>query len=956
MDLTNLLAHWRLEEDGATSRVDAHGSRSLTANSSPGSAAGKLGNAVDFSGIGSTQSLSRGDAAFGFGNTDFEFNGWVKFDTLASGMPVFFSSGAVTWCYKLYTNGTVMRFTVSSNGSSWAADVASTVTLSTGVWYFFRCWHDSVGDVIGIRINDETPVTAAHSAGTFTGSFLEVGRRTDGSTVLLDGKVDSLSVWGRVLTAPECEHIYQSGNGLDYPWPGFSVPVALDDFLKCPTLTPIVLAQVTVGIWARNWLVDGTLTNSFKVSATRTDARGKVFSLNLTSVRWNLTTLLTLQTSAANVNTTPGSWYSDGTILWVRPPSGQNIFTNTVQAFATFYFSHTARVLNEVFWEPRMSSVPNLSQRIEALFGGVGQIGGGSMALFNHDGYFNEMQDFQWHHGSVVLRLGVDFPHGRVMEWADYQTIATWSVREWRRDETMFTLNLEEPKAKIKTKVPFTFFDRTTYPNIEDSTVGKPIPVAYGRLLGIKPTLIDPGLKKFKVAGHAIKSFDGVRLKLNREEVRTFMVPTGDWLPYQGAAFRYYLANEEAINVTFNTTSLADENSPEDVVATPGSWGTSENFVYLNPPSGQSIHSGAYAITAKNTVESFATTNFASVNAALAEFTLGNDWAIGTEVSVDFRGKPNADNSVMENPSDIVLDLLTSVGETSIDSTSFTMAKACFQIGTDENGNLVHRMRPAVYLDEAREVLSTIGLINELTGCFLYSDELGRFHMGAFTPEQGEPLKVYNDLDLLDFEEMTDSEETFSKYITRFEERLQDDFAQVETVERAAFQFIAGQPNPVVEERTVELSEERDAEYWTQRQLGMRGEPLKLFTLRLPWNALMRRPGEQVRIESSARQLDQVFEVLEVRRDLSARQVTMVVGNLRNWKDEPGFWVADSDVLPSRFAAHASYLAGNLFWDNARQLDPDIQLWCRQNVGYWCDENGFANSTIADAFLPSVWV
>lgn len=957
MDLSNLLSHWRMEENLGAVRTDAHGGNGLQTNGSPGVVAGKVGSwSADFN--GTTQYLYNFGAIFHPGNVDWEINGWVKFDTLAANKPVIFGGGLAAKSYLLYTDGASLIFSVSVDGATYAASVTSAVALSTGVWYFFRCWHDAGNDQIGIKVNTEAQVTTSHSTGVFTdvfpNNYLTVAVRFD-VVQRLDGQVDSLSFWTRVLSDIEGQCVYNSGTGLDYPWPCVTagVPaISFFDAITRPTITPIVLAEVTVGIWCRAWVVDGTLTNSYKVSARREDARGASFALNITAVKWNLTTELTQQASAAAVNSNAGSWFSDGTDLWVRPVSG-SIFDATVQAFATFYFSQNARVLNDKFWEPRLSSVPNLSQRIEATFGGVGQIGGGAIALFNHDGFFNDMQDFQWHHGTVTLRLGIDLPN-QIMDWQDYQVIATWNVKGWRRDETQFTLGLIEPKAKVKTKLPFAFFDRATYPNIEDSVVGKPIPIAYGRLYGVEPILISPGAKTFKVAGHAIKSFDGVRIKTSREETRTITTAVGDWQPYSGAVYRYYLTGEEPVNVTFNAASLADQNSIADVLATTGSWGVEDNYIYVNPTSGETIASGVYAIAAKRTAETFITANFASLDAANGQFTMGADWAVGTDVSVDFRGKVDAGGVLIENPADIVLDLLTTVGETNVDAASFATAAAIFDIGLDENGGIVTRSRPSVYLEEASEVLEIIGRINDVAGCYLYSDELGRFHFGAFQPEPGESLSAYSDLDMLDFEEMTDADELPSKFVTKYQERKQDGYAQIDTFEELDSQYIAGQAQPVVEENTVELSETEDAMYWTRRQSLMRGFPKKLFTLHLPWNALLRRPGEQIKILSDARALDEVFEVLEVRRDLGNKQVTLVVGNLRNYADTPGFWVDDAALLPSRFQGLAGYGAGLLNWNSA--WDAEIKKWARQNVGYWTDANGFAATADADSFLPSVWI
>jgi hypothetical protein len=44
-----------------------------------------------------------------------------------------------------------------------------------------------------------------------------LGRNED-SLAWLDGRLDSVSIWKRMLTAAERTQLYNSGNGLDYPF------------------------------------------------------------------------------------------------------------------------------------------------------------------------------------------------------------------------------------------------------------------------------------------------------------------------------------------------------------------------------------------------------------------------------------------------------------------------------------------------------------------------------------------------------------------------------------------------------------------------------------------------------------------------------------------------------------------------------------------------------------------
>jgi hypothetical protein len=702
-----------------------------------------------------------------------------------------------------------------------------------------------------------------------------------------------------------------------------------------PTAGVVILAEISCGIHFRAWVVDGTYTNTYKVTTDRP----------ITSVKWNLTTALTIRASAALVDANAGSFYWDGATLWVRPVSG-SIFDATVQGFTTFYFANRLKILSNVVYEPRLISAPNLSQRIEAVFGGVGQIGGGNISLANADGYFDAMQDYQWDAGAVTLKVGIDLP-GNAMAIGDYETLATWIPEDWSRDAERFELKVIESKARLKSKLPFEFYTRDDYSNIDDEETGKPIPIAYGHRYGIKPTLIDPGAKQFKIAGHVIKELSAVRLQRDREEFNTETVT--DWYLYSGDVYRFYISDVEVTTVKFDGATLLAKDSLEDVEATDGTWIQQENYLYVHPSAGETMTSGTYTIEHKKSVTEWADSNFASVDLANGEFTLGDDYTIGQSVSVDLRGKTDVTNAI-----DIIEDILTLVGETNLDAASFTAASGLLETGIDDNGNPVVIRQVGIYLQDPDEVLTIIGDILAAINGYMFSDASGQYHVGIFEPTPGESLPRYTDADLLDFEELTENQSNISTVQATFQPRVEDDYQQHEVTEETALQYIHSQPSPVVKEVESILTNEDDVENFNQRALRLEGNPLKRFSIKTAWRGLQLQPGSQIWLQSTARGVDEVLEILEVKLDLGAKTTSLILGNLRGIGRESGFWVADADVLPTRFSALDGYAAGVLAWNAA--WDDEIKLWAKQNVGHWTDANGFADTADEESHRTSTWV
>lgn len=720
--------------------------------------------------------------------------------------------------------------------------------------------------------------------------------------------------------------------------------MTVSEAIQKPTSTLIILAEITAGVWCRAWVVHATHTNSYTVAMPD----------EVTSVKWNRATTLTQQSSAANVNSNAGSWYWDRATetLYVRPVSG-SIFANVVQAFVTFYVSNpTPKTLDNRFYDPRLLSAPALSQRIEATFGDVAQIGGGSMSLANVDGFFNTRQHYRWNAGGVVLKLGVDTPAGD-MAWANYETAATWVIEDWERSASEFTLRLTEAKSKLKSKVPFEFYTRADYPNIEDANVGKPIPIIYGTVFGVAATLIDPGAKQFKVCGHAIKEFSEVRIRKSFDEAKTRTVAAGTWRRYATNVWRYFLEDEEGSAVSYNSTAIPKADDLDDCIATANRWWDEDNFIYVHPASGNSIDTGTYVVQSVKQIEAWDNISFASRNLSNGTFTLGDDWTIGQTISVDLKGKVNG-SALMENSIDIIEDILTTVGATNLNAASFTEASSRLVLGTTITGRTRHTRSVGLVLAAPKEVLEIINEICEQVGAYLYSDELGQHTVGLFEPQPGEALALVDDLHLTGFDERNETKDIVSSVNSNFAVRDQEDWSQNTINETVAIQHVNDQAEPVVKEMDLFFATERDAIDYNARTRIHQGAALRLWDLRTPWIHWLRAPGEQVRLYSERFDIDQVAEVIERRVDIGAKSVVLKLGNLRNWADAPGFWVSDAAVLPTRFATLTGYGAGSLVWNAA--WDAEIKTWARQNVGYWTDDNGFADPADPDSFIPSAWI
>lgn len=470
---------------------------------------------------------------------------------------------------------------------------------------------------------------------------------------------------------------------------------------------------------------------------------------------------------------------------------------------------------------------------------------------------------------------GVLIPYHPECAYADYEATGTFLVRKWRRDREEFTVELEEPKTRLKTKIPVDVYERADYPNIREDDLGKTIPYIYGVVKDIRPVCIDVTTRTFKVAGHAVKDLTGVRV-------------------FDGAT-------ETWENVSFASKTLA---------------------------------SGRFTLSA-------------------------SDWDGTADVAVDVEGRVNPDGTLMDNAADVVEDILTNLcgyAAGDLHAASFSASRASLVVGTDPqlDGAEVSHRRVSLSLVKSKAADGIIKQINEVVGSYLITGYDGKFRYGVFCPVPSEGLTAFASSEVFDWEEETDAQEIVSKVLAKYQRREAQDYWQSYPFERAASQYLQGAKSAVLRELELPVDRLSDAAYVAQRAVTMDGVRLRTYKATLSHRAWTREPGNFVTIEMT-RGPSTMFEVLEVRKNLGkSTRVDVRVGNLHGIGDEVGFWTANSPTLPTRFSALAGYGAGVASpWN--KNWHSDIKAWARANLGYWTDDNGFADSTDPDSRIAGAW-
>ena len=221
---------------------------------------------------------------------------------------------------------------------------------------------------------------------------------------------------------------------------------------------------------------------------------------------------LTAAASVPAVATTPGTFFWDGVAnqcLVISMPDSSNPQARgvTVVATARYRFSDGPNDTAGFRWRPWLVTPSTLTRQVTPDFSGITQVGSGAYVLQNENHFFDTRRGQNWGAGRCTLSV---IPAGVAGSPTLLCTHAISSVKMTDKD---FTLAVQDPKVLVDTYYPTELYSSTTYPAMDQSAIGNVVPVAYGKILDITPVCIDTANAIFKVAGHPITSFDGVRVQ-----------------------------------------------------------------------------------------------------------------------------------------------------------------------------------------------------------------------------------------------------------------------------------------------------------------------------------------------------------------------------------------------------------------------------------------------------------
>jgi hypothetical protein len=130
---------------------------------------------------------------------------------------------------------------------------------------------------------------------------------------------------------------------------------------------------------------------------------------------------------------------------------------------------------NNVYYEPRIESVPAISKKKDPLFFGLIAFNGGSVTLQNKDGFLDNYRNYNIYFQSCRLKIGFE---GMLI--AEFRTVFSGVVDGYSYNWDKFTVKINDYRKKLSFPIPTNYLTKAVYPYISDSNNNAPKPIAYG--------------------------------------------------------------------------------------------------------------------------------------------------------------------------------------------------------------------------------------------------------------------------------------------------------------------------------------------------------------------------------------------------------------------------------------------------------------------------------------------
>jgi hypothetical protein len=195
--------------------TDSHGSNDGTVSGATSTSSGKINDAYDFDGTNDYIDTNNTNI---LSTNAFSISAWINPSALTGNHPIIgqWSTNDYNIIFRVESDGYVNAFLKDSSLNN--VNVESTTQLTTGGgWYHVVL--TSTGTSTKLYVNGGTAEdTASHTSRSIdTVDDIYIGSRAESGNYFA-GIIDEVGIWNRELSSTEVTELYNSDDGLQYPY------------------------------------------------------------------------------------------------------------------------------------------------------------------------------------------------------------------------------------------------------------------------------------------------------------------------------------------------------------------------------------------------------------------------------------------------------------------------------------------------------------------------------------------------------------------------------------------------------------------------------------------------------------------------------------------------------------------------------------------------------------------
>ena len=254
---TDLVSYWDFDE-ASGKLLDKHGSNDATNSNVTYEETGVINDSYGY--VRTNSSKSTLDSTTGFDVDSFSISVWSRGNSTNINENIFTCHGDATNYFRLWRQGSA-----SSIGYDFGVKIAGTwkdvqSNIENTTWNHLVATYD--GSTLELYVNGSRIGTGTAQTGTFSLTNCYFGVDHDGTADLCDGNIDEAGIWSRVLTSDEASELYNSGDGLAYPFADSESIDANFSYIVNTNSGEVELTDTSTAsgtsIDGWSWLVDGS--------------------------------------------------------------------------------------------------------------------------------------------------------------------------------------------------------------------------------------------------------------------------------------------------------------------------------------------------------------------------------------------------------------------------------------------------------------------------------------------------------------------------------------------------------------------------------------------------------------------------------------------------------------------------------------------------------------------------